>query len=313
MNPLVSIIIPYYNRQKKLQRAIDSIFGQTYPDFEIIIVDDNSKERLYFEQEKISYVRSTKNLGPGVSRNIGLKKAKGDYIVFLDSDDYWDKNFLISCVIAFKKSPDNTVMVYTNTLGFNEQNVLGNKRYRNIKDTKILPTILQRGRPWETSACMWDFKKIKNISWINARNWEDYAFDVAVAVKYNDIVPINKNLVFYDESGTDKLSLQDNENSIIEKSKAISYISDTLKNSIYYKDLFFKNRVALLIINNIISLMSLDVSKKNEHIHKNIENLKAWKSSFFVNVIKVLINVRIKIGLPLLRRIRNNMQKSYTT
>lgn len=312
MNPLISIVIPYYNRQVKLQRALDSIYNQTYTDFEIIIVDDNSKEILHFEQENITYIRNIKNLGPGASRNNGLKKAKGDYVVFLDSDDYWHENFLESCVTTFQKSPKNIVMVYTNTLGFNEHNVLGNKRYRNVSDTKILPTILQRGRPWETPACMWDLKKIKNIEWINARNWEDYAFEVAVAVKYNNIVPINKNLVYCDEFGADKLSLKDNKTSTVEKSKAISYISDILKNSIYYKEALIKNRVALLIINNIIALLGLDGSNKRESIKRNIKNLKDWKNFFFVILIKALTKVPIKMGLPLLRRIRNNMIKSFT-
>jgi len=98
----------------------------------------------------------------------------------------------------------------------------------------------------------------------------------------------------------------------VEKSKAISYISDTLKKSFFYKDELLKNRVALLIINNIISSMSLNVPQKNEFFKKSIKNLKDWKSSSFVNVIKVLTNVHIKIGLPLLRRIRNNMIKSFT-
>ena len=312
MSFFVSIIIPYYNRPLKLQRAINSIVDQTHSNFEIIIVDDHSKEQLYFKEEYIFYIRNSKNIGPGGSRNIGLKKAKGEYVVFMDSDDYWDNNFLKTCLTVFQKSDKKTVMVYTNTLGFNEHKICGNKRYQVIRDTKILPTILQRGRPWETSACMWDFKKIKYFLWIEARNWEDYAFDVAVAVKFNNIVPINENLVYYDECGDDKLSFQDEAKISIEKSKSINYISETLITSKHYKNKIIKKKIVLLLLNNIIALIHTGKQKK-EYINENIKNLKTWESVYFVTLIKITTFVNVKIGLPLLRRIRNNMQKMNTT
>jgi len=308
MNHLISIVIPYYNRPQKLQRALDSIFNQTYSNYEIIIVDDHSKKPLTFNKENVFYTRNSKNIGPGASRNIGLKKAKGDYIVFMDSDDYWDEKFLMTCLATFKKSSRKTVMVYTNTLGFNEINICGNKRYLTIKDTKILPTILQRGRSWETSACMWDLKKIKNILWIEARNWEDYAFDVAVAVKFNDIVPINENLVYYDVCGNDKLSMNNEEIVSIEKSKSIISISETLNKSEHFQSNLLKKRIVILILNNIIALAKTDKQNKKQ-INKNIESLKIWKNIYFVAMIKMITSINTSIGIPLLRRVRDNMPK----
>lgn len=92
--PYFSIIIPMYNVEKYIKICVDSILGQTFQDFEVIIVDDvstdNSYEickKLYGDNEKIRLFSQEKNQGQGPARNIGLKNARGEYIFFVDSDD----------------------------------------------------------------------------------------------------------------------------------------------------------------------------------------------------------------------------------
>ena len=88
--PLVSVIIPTYNRASFLARAIESVLKQTYKNFEIIVVDDgstdNTKEILEPLKDKIKYIL-TENKGPAHARNTGMQVANGKYIAFLDSDD----------------------------------------------------------------------------------------------------------------------------------------------------------------------------------------------------------------------------------
>jgi len=94
---LVSVIIPTYNREDTILRAIESVLNQTYKNWELIIVDDgstdNTKEVLepYLKNKKISYFK-TKNKGVCHARNFGIKKSKGEYIAFLDSDDEFLKD-----------------------------------------------------------------------------------------------------------------------------------------------------------------------------------------------------------------------------
>jgi glycosyltransferase involved in cell wall biosynthesis len=99
LSPLVSIIIPTYNREKTIERAINSVLSQTYQIFEIIIVDDNSTDstisliRKYENNEpRIHHMQHHKNLGAQAARNTGIKAARGEWIAFLDSDDEWLPN-----------------------------------------------------------------------------------------------------------------------------------------------------------------------------------------------------------------------------
>ena len=93
-NPTVSVIIPTYNRAHLISRAIRSVFEQTYPDFEIIVVDDASKDNTEvvvksFNDARIIYLRYETNRGAQTARNTGIHGARGDWIAFLDSDDEW--------------------------------------------------------------------------------------------------------------------------------------------------------------------------------------------------------------------------------
>jgi glycosyltransferase involved in cell wall biosynthesis len=96
---LISVIIPVYNRQKELLRALKSVFHQTYQDFEVLVIDDNSEIDLKasikaLNDKRIHYQKLPKKGNANVARNLGIKKAKGEYIAFLDSDDEWMPNHL---------------------------------------------------------------------------------------------------------------------------------------------------------------------------------------------------------------------------
>jgi teichuronic acid biosynthesis glycosyltransferase TuaG len=112
---LISIIIPYYNNIKFIEQTIDSILNQTYQNFEIIIIYDDENQddlkvikQLTRNQNQIKLIINKKKIGAGLSRNVGILNAKGDYIAFIDSDDYWDSdklrvqlNFMLSKNIDF--------------------------------------------------------------------------------------------------------------------------------------------------------------------------------------------------------------------
>ncbi len=100
-NPLVTIIIPTYNREIKIFDAIESAINQTYKNTQIIIIDDGSTDHtanlIKHKYPQIEYFYKT-NGGQASARNLGLSKAKGELIASLDSDDIWYPSFLTTCV-----------------------------------------------------------------------------------------------------------------------------------------------------------------------------------------------------------------------
>ena len=93
VNVPISVVIPSYNRVGTVTRAIDSVLAQTYPHFEIIVVDDGSTDNtsdMLNERyrDRVRLVRQP-NMGPAAARNAGVAAARYDLVAFLDSDDYW--------------------------------------------------------------------------------------------------------------------------------------------------------------------------------------------------------------------------------
>lgn len=92
-NRLVSVVIPVYNGEKTILRAIDSILKQSYPNFEIIIVNDGSTDNTKsilntIKDPRVKVINLDKNIGRSAARNLSINKARGEYIAMLDADDY---------------------------------------------------------------------------------------------------------------------------------------------------------------------------------------------------------------------------------
>lgn len=101
MKELVSIIISVYNAEKRIEKISDSVLNQSYSNIEVIIIDDCSGDNSFNiikniskKDKRIKVYRNEINLGVSQTRNVGIEKAKGKYIAFLDSDDIWKKDKL---------------------------------------------------------------------------------------------------------------------------------------------------------------------------------------------------------------------------
>ena len=98
--PKISVIVPVYNTEKYIGRCIESILNQSYKELEVIVINDGSSDgsaeiiRKYAEDDSRIIFIDNKNCGVSESRNIGIRNAKGEYIQFVDSDDFIDENML---------------------------------------------------------------------------------------------------------------------------------------------------------------------------------------------------------------------------
>lgn len=96
---MISVIIPAYNSEMFIGKCIDSVLAQTYSNWELIAIDDGSRDntfgilKKYAEADSRIRVIHQENQGPGIARNTGIAEANGNYVVFIDSDDYIEKDY----------------------------------------------------------------------------------------------------------------------------------------------------------------------------------------------------------------------------
>lgn len=133
----VSIIIPIYNAYETIDKCLNSVIAQTYKNIEVIIINDGSKDKSinkinkYAERYQHIKVIDKKNEGVAKTRNLGIKKATGDYIMFIDQDDYIANDYVDQFVTAIKEN-DSDVAIG----GFKRVNEIGKILYQmNLKNT----------------------------------------------------------------------------------------------------------------------------------------------------------------------------------
>jgi glycosyltransferase involved in cell wall biosynthesis len=111
--PYFSIVIPVYNKENFVGKTLKSVLDQTFADFEIIIINDgstdNSEKVIQSIEDKRIHYFSKKNEGVAITRNFGIEKSNGDFICFLDADDYWYPEFLETMKSAIAKFPGQKV------------------------------------------------------------------------------------------------------------------------------------------------------------------------------------------------------------
>lgn len=149
LSGLVSIIMPCYNGEKFIKETIESVLAQTYTSWELLIIDDGSKDssvdiiKNYQQDKRIKLIQQA-NAGSAAARNNGIRNAKGQYIALLDSDDIWFPNFLQEQVSFIKNK--NTVCVYSAYTRIDEDSneILGPvkvKKHISLKDMMAVDQI----------------------------------------------------------------------------------------------------------------------------------------------------------------------------
>lgn len=144
MNPLISIIIPVYKVEKYLQQCVESIISQTFKNYEVLLIDDGSPDsspvlcdRFAKKYPFISVIHK-KNGGLSDARNVGIKNAKGEYLIFVDSDDYWEGEDSLQKLAETINSDKADVVLYGCKDYFVRENII--QVSRNGYDVEFLKT-----------------------------------------------------------------------------------------------------------------------------------------------------------------------------
>ena len=179
---LVSIIIPTYKRVEKLKRAIDSVFNQTFTNWEIIIIDNHSEDGTKelidnYKNPKIKILLIKNNGNIAKSRNLGIKKSKGKYLALLDSDDMWTPNKLQICIKTLNKK---IKIVYHDMYIQNNIKQIIFKKSGMCRDLKkpIYNDLILNGPAFPTSSVVIEKNVFKKIGFFDEKKklitWEDY-------------------------------------------------------------------------------------------------------------------------------------------
>ena len=196
MNPLISIIIPYYKKKKFFQKTIKSVLRQTYKNFEIILIyDDVDKTELPFVKfilrkvKNVKIIVNKKNLGAGYSRNIGIKKSKSRLISFLDSDDTWHKDKL--------KKQTKFMKINKVDFSYTDYSIIdkNKKKIKIIRAPKIITyRNLLSSCDIGLSTVMINSRLLKKDKFPNLKTKEDYLLWIKLSKKKIKMLGINETL-----------------------------------------------------------------------------------------------------------------------
>ncbi|MFM2579418.1 glycosyltransferase family 2 protein [Vibrio fortis] len=248
-NPLISVVIPVYNRSHILRRTLDSVFNQTLKDFEVIVVDDCSQDsdalqELLREYPSVIYHRHDINRHGSAARNTGVNISSGEYVAFLDSDDTWVPEKLETCY-SFIKNQDVDFV-------YSQVEKKGNKEiivplFGHEKEERYSDYLLFRNGSIQTST-LFIAKSVFNSAMFdeNLTRFQDYDFLITLEKVGCRSLFIDKPLVYmYDDDQENRISNSPNiEPAIYWINKINRYIS----RKSYYT--FYVTRVCDLLSRN---------------------------------------------------------------
>ena len=233
MSDLVSVIIPTYSRPEFICRAIDSVLEQTYPNIEIIVVDDNGRGTdnqlltqqtlyRYISQNKISYIVHDYNKNGSAARNTGLKASQGVYVNFLDDDDILFPQKIEHQVSVLKKTSDDVGAAYCNyELWSKGRNGKIRKNVtKNYLEGRFLREYLLGNCSFNTSSILFKKKAVLFIDGFDEsfKRHQDYELMVRFFRHFEIVLTEKAPLLIYDASNK-RINIPNSENDFVIKKK----------------------------------------------------------------------------------------------
>lgn len=209
---MVSIIVPIYNRDKYLWRCVDSILCQTYSDIEVLLVDDGSSDgsgricEEYAAMDSRVQVLHQQNAGSSVSRIRGIEKAHGDYIQFVDSDD-WIEPTIVECLLV-KAQKENVDVVWCNYMVHTPEQSEIHVPFDN-RPSVMLNAIYD----FKISGCLWNklyrAEVLRHLTPSDVDIREDVFYATQILVQNPSMSFVDKALYHYDMMSSDSLIRKD--------------------------------------------------------------------------------------------------------
>ncbi len=293
---MISIIIPVYNIEKYLSRCIESVLDQTYQNLEAIFVNDGSTDNSlkileeYQKKDKRIKIINKENAGSGAARNDGIEQSKGEYLAFLDSDDWYEKDFLERLYKNLKENNSeiamcNPKMVYNNK----ERNKnINTYQFESIDLNKTPEKILGiLGMP-----VVWNKLYKRELIIKNAIRFPNYSFSEDVEFLYKTFLYVNKvskvegylyNYYQREDSATKKIKKESIEQVYQVLRNIENYINSRFPDKLEF---FYQYEIQFIYSISVTFLSKINDDKKikekinreNNLLIKNIDKKVAFKN-----------------------------------
>lgn len=323
MSKKISVIVPMYNAEKSVKKCIDSIVKQTYSNLEIILVNDGSKDKTeeicnnFVKKDKRIKYFYKENSGVSETRNYGLNNASGDFIAFVDADDYLEKN-MYETMLNMMDDADVIICDYFNIIDNKKNNI--DEKFEDYCTFDSLEELIKSVDNKKVSRYInspWN-KLIKN-ELVNSKNirfdskislGEDLIFNIQYMKSAKKIKIINKKLYNYiisnDGLGLKKRNIEEYMNNSIE------LINELIENSANSDSLL---NIALNELSNVINRLANEYEKKNIYIllktlkYDQIHNLnyKLLKRKNYI--IHILLKYKMYKIIVYIYIIKNKLRK----
>lgn len=314
-NLKLSIIVPVYNAQSTLKRAVDSVLGQDYDNVELILVDDGSKDDSavicdeYAQSDKRVKVIHKKNEDVSAARNDGLKVATGDYVLFLDSDDYYSANSFSKIVEHIKNGGSDAVVFDYVKLGTKGTKIIkSKKKWGGKTDIHLFDELI----PTYHSVVVWNkaYKRdiIKEKFNEEYNNSEDLLFNYYIFKEEHSISYLASPIYCYDNTHVQK-GYREKRNNLDNILKLAKEIYDDSK--LEYSKLPHLNA---LILKNIVKCFDMYVRNDKDLIEVAINHQKqlvslaryAKSKEFLMKVVIFLVKHKNFKALKRLLKMKNH-------
>lgn len=270
----VSLIVPIYNSQNYLEKCIKSLISQTLKDIQIILINDGStdnSEKIIksFDDERIVYI-SKNNEGIGKTRNLGIDKATGEFLAFVDSDDYLNEHF---CEYMYQKAVNDDCDLVVCDF-FEERNTLVGIKFKDFKDTNLreTPELINY---INLGPCNKLYKKSlfddKSNRFEENLKYEDAPFVVKMLVSANRIGKVNDYLTYYVIHSNSETTIRDKR--MCDILEITDIIVNDLKKVDYPNDSLVSLAVMILTDYTIQQRYISDVKYRHDFINKAFKYL----------------------------------------
>ena len=270
----VSLIVPIYNSQNYLEKCIKSLISQTLKDIQIILINDGSTDKSEkiiksFDDERIVYI-SKNNEGIGKTRNLGIDKATGEFLAFVDSDDYLNEHF---CEYMYQKAVNDDCDLVVCDF-FEERNTLVGIKFKDFKDTNLreTPELINY---INLGPCNKLYKKSlfddKSNRFEENLKYEDAPFVVKMLVSANRIGKVNDYLTYYVIHSNSETTIRDKR--MYDILEITDIIVNDLKKVDYPNDSLVSLAVMILTDYTIQQRYISDVKYRHDFINKAFKYL----------------------------------------